>query len=95
MIKASFVLPLVVVLSAVCAFGNEAAEGGVVATFEPGRDGEGPASVLPELEGQVTVELVSDFESNRLVSDLELFRPVTEPVLDADGRASGQLVTLG
>ena len=41
---------------------------------------------------RVIVELVSDFESNKLVSDLEDFRPVTETRFGRDG---SQTVTLG
>ncbi len=61
----------------------------------------GQAAPAPEpaaaavVDGVVVVELVADFDRNTLVSDLERFVPITEPVLDRDGRVSTQLATLG
>ncbi len=53
------------------------------------------ADAAPALAGEITVELVTNFDDHTLVSDREQFLPVTEPILERDGRASGQVATLG
>ena len=53
---------------------------------EPGKPAAAPA------EPRIIVKLVADFESGKLVSDLEDFRPVTETTFDATG---SRTVTLG
>src|SRR5262245_9955539 len=60
----------------------------VLAQQQPAAPPAAPAAATPAPAAKITVKLVTDFDSGKLVSDLESFDPVTSTVFGEGGSST-------